>query len=163
MPFEIVGEITQIETIAAGKGIRELQRLRRLYGRGRWRKLKAVALVRVRSGVIRKAELHWYEAMGLAGRKSSASTTSTRTRKPRPRSGSRFAVCVENSAYPASLELQKIYRVLPDEDAAREGDLRIVDESGEDYLYPAEWFAAVDLPRRVKTSLLRQLARLQSA
>ena len=101
--------------------------------------------------------------MGLAGRKSSASATSTRTRKPRPRSGPRFAVCVENSGYPASLEVHKIYRVLPDQDAAREGDLRIVDESGEDYLYPAEWFAAVDLPRRVKTSLLRGPARLQSA
>jgi hypothetical protein len=57
-------------------------------------------------------------------------------------------VCLENSAYPASLELHKIYRVLPDANAAREGDLRIVDESGEDYLYPAEWFAAVDLPQR---------------
>jgi len=72
-------------------------------------------------------------------------------------------VCVENSAYPASLELHKIYRALPDEDAAREGDLRIVDESGEDYLYPAEWFAAVALPRRVRTSLVRRSARLQSA
>jgi hypothetical protein len=68
MPFEIVGEITQIETIAVGKGIRDLQRLRRLYGRGRWRKLKGVALVRLRSGTIRKAELHWYEAHGI-GRK----------------------------------------------------------------------------------------------
>ena len=68
MPFEIVGEITQIETIAAGKGIRVRQRLRRLYGRGRWRKLKGVALVRLRSGMIRKAELHWYEAHGI-GRK----------------------------------------------------------------------------------------------
>ena len=68
MPFEIVGEITEIETIAAGKGIRDLQRLRRLYGRRRWRKLKGVALVRLRSGRIRKAELHWYEAHGI-GRK----------------------------------------------------------------------------------------------
>ena len=68
MPFEIVGEITEIETIAVGKGIRDLQRLRRLYGRGRWRKLKGVALVRLRSGRIRKAELHWYEAHGI-GRK----------------------------------------------------------------------------------------------
>jgi len=51
--------------------------------------------------------------------------------------------------------LHKIYRVVADEEAIREGDLRIVDESGEDYLYPAEWFAAVELPRRVKTSLLR--------
>lgn len=68
MPFEIVGEITQIETIATGKGIQDRQRLRRLYGRGRWRKLKGVALVRLRSGTIRRAELHWYEAHGI-GRK----------------------------------------------------------------------------------------------
>lgn len=101
--------------------------------------------------------------MGLVGRKSSASGMSTKTRTARRRLGARFVVCIENSAYPASLELHKIYRVLPDEDAAREGDLRVVDESGEDYLYPAEWFAAVDLPRRLKTSLLRRSARLQSA
>ena len=101
--------------------------------------------------------------MGSASKKSSGSSISTRTRKPGRRSAPRFAVCVENSGYPASLELHKIYRVLPDEDAARDRDLRIVDESGEDYLYPAEWFAAVDLPRRVRTSLLRQSARLQLA
>ena len=52
------------------------------------------------------------------------------------------------------MELHKIYRVLPDQNAAAEGDLRVIDESGEDYLYPAEWFAAVELPRRVRTSLL---------
>lgn len=74
-----------------------------------------------------------------------------------------FVVCVDNSAYPASLELHKIYRALPDEEATREGDLRIVDESGEDYLYPAEWFAALELPRRVRTSLLRRSAPLQPA
>jgi hypothetical protein len=68
MPFEIVGEITQIETIAVGNGIRDLPRLRRFYGRGRWRKLKGIALVRLRTGRIRKAELHWYEAHGI-GRK----------------------------------------------------------------------------------------------
>ncbi len=69
-------------------------------------------------------------------------------------------VCIDNAAYPASLELHKIYRVLADRNAAAEGDLRVVDESGEDYLYPAASFVAVDLPRRVRTSLLR---RLQSA
>lgn len=68
MPFEIVGEITQVETIAVGSSIRDLPRLRRLYGRGRWRKLKGVAVVRLRTGRIRKAELHWYEAHGI-GRK----------------------------------------------------------------------------------------------
>jgi hypothetical protein len=75
----------------------------------------------------------------------------------------RFVVCIDNAKYPVSLELHKIYRVLADADAARDGDVRIVDESGEDYLYPAEWFAAVELPRRVKSSLLRRSAPLQSA
>ncbi len=68
MPFEIVGDITDVETIAVGARIRELARLRRLYGPGRWRKLKGVALIRLRSGTTRRAELHWYEAHGI-GRK----------------------------------------------------------------------------------------------
>lgn len=71
------------------------------------------------------------------------------------RSASRFAVCINNSEYPASLELHKIYRVLPDEEAARERDIRVVDESGEDYLYPADWFVPVAVPRAVRSSLLR--------
>ena len=70
----------------------------------------------------------------------------------------RFAVCVDNSEYPASLELHKIYRVLPDEDATADGDLRVVDESGEDYLYPAEYFVMVELPQEVKESLLHAAA-----
>lgn len=67
----------------------------------------------------------------------------------------KFAVCINNADYPASLEVHKIYRVLPDEDAAVEGDMRVVDESGEDYLYPAEYFVLVELPRSVEKSLLR--------
>ena len=51
-----------------------------------------------------------------------------------------FAVCIDNSEYPASLELHKVYQVLPDEDAAVDGDMRVIDESGEDYLYPADYF-----------------------
>ena len=68
MPFEIVGDITDVEAIVVGRRIRDLPRLRRLHGAGRWRKLKGVALVRLRSGTIRKAELHWYEAHSI-GRK----------------------------------------------------------------------------------------------
>jgi hypothetical protein len=56
-----------------------------------------------------------------------------------------FAICVDNSEYPASLELHKLYRVLPDQDAQADGDLRIIDESGEDYLFPAVYF--VELPQ----------------
>ena len=67
----------------------------------------------------------------------------------------RFAVCVNNADYPASLELHKIYRALPDEDAEADGDMRVVDESGEDYLYPADYFVLVELPKAVEKSLLR--------
>lgn len=68
----------------------------------------------------------------------------------------RFAVCVNNVEYPASLELHKIYRVLPDAEAESDGDLRIVDESGEDYLYPAVYFVLADLPQAVEESLLQK-------
>ena len=67
----------------------------------------------------------------------------------------KFAVCINNEDYPASLELHKIYRLLPDEDAAADGDVRVIDESGEDYLYPSEWFVPIELPRAVEKSLLQ--------
>ena len=63
--FEVVGALSDIETIAAGLTVRDRRRLRRLYGRGRWRKMKAVARIRLRDGSIRLAELHWYEAHGI--------------------------------------------------------------------------------------------------
>ena len=65
MDFELVGDFTDVETIATGRSIRELPRLRRLYGKGRWRKMKGVARIRLRDGRIRLAELHWYEAHGI--------------------------------------------------------------------------------------------------
>jgi hypothetical protein len=66
--FRIVGKIFDIETIASGKGIREARRLRKLYGGRRWRKRKGSAAVRLASGTIRYAELHWYEAHGVGAR-----------------------------------------------------------------------------------------------
>lgn len=63
--FEILGPIRSIEPIATGSSIRDLERLRKAYGAGRWRKLKGVASVRLSSGRIRLAELHWYEAHGI--------------------------------------------------------------------------------------------------
>ncbi|HEX9928339.1 MAG TPA: hypothetical protein VGB02_07395 [Pyrinomonadaceae bacterium] len=68
MDFEIVSEITDVETIAAGNGIRDRARLWKMYGKGRWRKLKGVASVRLASGKIRLAEIHWYEAHGIGKR-----------------------------------------------------------------------------------------------
>ena len=67
----------------------------------------------------------------------------------------RFAVCVNNADYPASLELHKIYRVLPDADAELDGDLRVIDESGEDYLYAAENFVSIEVPQALEALLLR--------
>jgi len=66
--FEIIGRIDYIETIAVGNRIREIPRLRETYGRGRWRKLKGVAIVSFPDGTIRHAELHWYEAHGIGRR-----------------------------------------------------------------------------------------------
>ena len=68
MDFEIIGEITAIEPIAVGRGIRDRRRLQKLYGKGRWRKLRGVATVRLADGTIHTAEVHWYEAHGI-GRK----------------------------------------------------------------------------------------------
>jgi len=69
MYFEIIGDIENIEGIAAGGRIRDIMRIQKLYGLGRWRKLKGVAIVRLQSGKLRKAELHWYEAHGLGKKK----------------------------------------------------------------------------------------------
>ena len=68
MKFEILGEISVVATFATGSGIREIARLRRVYGRGRWRKRKGIARIRLADGSIHDAEVHWYEAAGI-GRK----------------------------------------------------------------------------------------------
>ena len=68
MDFEILGDIAGIETIAAGAGIRELARLRKRYGRGRWRERKGIAEIRLETGETARAELHCYEATGLGRR-----------------------------------------------------------------------------------------------
>lgn len=69
MEFKIVGRIEGVETIAIGGRIRDVMRLRRQYGQGRWRKLKGFATIQLASGNIRKAELHWYEAHGIGKKK----------------------------------------------------------------------------------------------
>jgi hypothetical protein len=69
MHFEIIGTIENIETIAVGRRIREIQRLRKQYGSGRWRKLKGIANICLTNGSIRRAEVHWYEAHGIGRKK----------------------------------------------------------------------------------------------
>lgn len=142
MFFEIRGEILQIETFAAGTSIRELPRLRKLYGRARWRKRKGLASVKLSSGTIRNAELHWYEASGIA---LSRLIMRAKTKE--------FAVCLQNTGYAASLEVRKLYAVIDDPDAEANDLIRVVDESGEDYLYPSRLFRKLVLPGDVQRAL----------
>lgn len=90
----------------------------------------------------------WLKCTGM---KRTASTRKS------PKTGRRFVVCVRADWYEASLERNKIYAVLPDDEAERDGDLRVVDESGEDYLFSADRFVAIDVPEAVRASLLKTL------
>jgi hypothetical protein len=92
--------------------------------------------------------------MASGRKKSSANAIWTEDMKRAKHETPLFAVCINNTEYPASLELHKIYRVIADEEAAQDGDIRVIDEGGEDYLYPADWFAMVKLPQAVQDSIL---------
>lgn len=111
MYFEIIGEIIHPETIAVGKSIRDIARLRKQYGQARWRK-------------------------PMKQRKN----------------GTRFVICVKNEGCD-DLESGKVYRVLLDKRGAEVNFLRVIDESGEDYLYRANLFVSVTLPLKVRRAL----------
>ena len=81
--------------------------------------------------------------------KSSASSADAKRRE------ARFVLCVQNKDYPASLELRKVYQVLADGQASRRGQVRVIDESGEDYLYPEEYFVPIKLPQAAERAMLR--------
>ena len=157
MDFELVGNISDVETIAAGREIRDLPRLRRLYGKGFWRKMKGTARIRLRSGRIRLADFTGMKRTASARKNSSARGTSTR--RSNPARVRRFVVCVRNDGYETALERYKIYAVVRDQDAERDGDLRVIDESGEDYLFSADRFVAIDVPAAVRASLLKAAQR----
>jgi hypothetical protein len=69
-------------------------------------------------------------------------------------SAKKFVVCLKNAGYEVSLEARKIYQVLPDADASKHRQLRVIDESGEDYLYPARYFSPIELPQSVRKAVL---------
>ncbi len=69
----------------------------------------------------------------------------------------KFAICIKNADYPASLQLWKVYRVLPEEKGARHDMIRVIDESGEDYLFSANYFVPVELPKAVESALLETI------
>lgn len=67
----------------------------------------------------------------------------------------RFVICIQNDEYEGALEVRKIYEVLPDSSAEKRNYIRVIDESGEDYLYPAKWFLPIELPQNVEDALLQ--------
>ena len=142
MNFQLVSEISGIELIAAGGSIREIKRLRKVYGRGRWRKLKGIAKIQFSNGRYTKESCTGMRRTELAGKKSKSNGSSPRKKGP---AGSQYVVCVKNDDCPASVEFRKIYRLLRDLAATKLGMLRVVDESGEDYLYPEDHFVTIKL------------------
>ena len=91
--------------------------------------------------------------MGSVRRNTKSSALSTEPKA----GGARFVVCVRNAGYPASLELRKLYRLLTDDRASRHRQVRVIDESGEDYLYPEDYFIPVKLPQSAQKVVLRAI------
>lgn len=84
--------------------------------------------------------------------KRSRSSAGSKSEPKRP-GACRYVLCISNRRYPASLELLKVYRSLRDEAARRDGFVRVIDESGEDYLYPKGYFVPIDLPMSARRAL----------
>ena len=151
MYFEIIREITGAKTIATGSGIRELARLRKFYGHGRWRKRKGIAQVRLSAGdCLRRDSL----VLSASESASSRSNDFSEIYLSMASRSKHWVVCVENEGYAASLERRKLYVALADVRASRHKQIRVIDESGEDYLYPEEFFVPVDLPEAVRRRVL---------
>ncbi len=102
-------------------------------------------------GTVRLAEVRWYEAAGIGRKEFKIKRYLDRADMPAKK---RFLLCIRNKGYEVSLERRKLYQIVPDADAGRHGQVRVVDESGEDYLYPATYFAAVELREPVRKAVL---------
>jgi len=139
--FEIVEEIEDVEVIAAGASIRE-QCPAAAIRTGPLEEMKGAASVKLGDGTIRNAEVTLGMKPTASARKSSRSNVSW-TRRSQSRG--RFALCITDSE--PDLEPRKVYEVIPDEAGARSKYLRVIDESGEDYLYPEAYFVVISLPR----------------
>ncbi len=91
--------------------------------------------------------------MGLARRNTKSSGPSSDA----ARGAARFVLCVRNRDYPASLELRKVYRLLRDEQASKHRQVRVIDESGEDYIYPEDYFVPIKLPQAAERAMLKAI------
>jgi hypothetical protein len=155
--FQIIGTISDIEVVAVRHLIRDLDFLQRTYGRGRWRKLKGVARVLLENGRMRLAEVHWYEAHGIGKRQMKIKQYLDWVMKHPKNNEKLIAICVDNTDYEMSLQRRKVYPVLPDADAEKDDYVRIIDETGEDYLFPASRFVFLNVPSRIEEAVLAKV------
>jgi hypothetical protein len=141
--FDFAGRLVSVETIAVGRKVRELPRLQKACGPGRWRK---------RTGLIESDyKMAASEPRKSTGTKRTASVArSTRSSGSSRDARGRHVVCVSNVGYAASLEVRKIYTTIRDPAAKKLGFVRVIDESGEDYLYPRAQFSEITLPRGLR-------------
>jgi hypothetical protein len=150
MDFEIVSEIAEIETIATRRRVRDRNRLRKFYGGAQAKRSCA--------GPIGE----WYDTVSRSALVRSARSGKTRIQIEvaivrlgmKKKELVHFVVCLDNEGYPASLEVGKLYRYIPDREAEAEGLLRVVDESGEDYGFEAKRFHEITVPPVVEKALL---------
>ena len=149
MRFEILGDISQVETIATASGIREISRLRKIYGRGRWRKRKGFAHIRLSDGTF-----HLPRYTGMRPAELAAGNSRSRNCSDMKAATKQTVVCIENEGYEASLEKRKIYVAVHDAAAGKHGLLCVIDESGEDYLYTKAFFRPIALPQALKKAVL---------
>jgi hypothetical protein len=133
-----------------GFGNSGAQRLWKAYGRGSWRKLKGFARIQLKDA--RSCERSYIGMKPMASAKKNSRSNASSRKKSKPET---FALCVSNEEYPASLEVRKLYRVIYDPSAAGHDMVRVVDESGDDYLYPADYFVSLRLPASVKLAFAR--------
>jgi len=144
--FKIRGDLTDIQTFAVGSGIRKLPRLRKPYGRDRWRKRKGVADIELPNGTISKSGASLVGGFRHWKKRIQDQAVRGLIMPARRRKQQGFVVCLRNAGYAASIEVRKLYAFLDDPDAEENDLIRVIDESGDDYVYPARMFQKLVLP-----------------
>jgi len=151
MELQILGEIADPAVIAKGVSLRVRTRLYKVYGPGKWRKLKGRATVRLPDGFVVRAEVHWYEAHGVRPKRAEDQALLG----AHGMSNETFVLCIKSGGYSASLEQRKVYRTMSDPAAEGHGMVRVVDESGEDYLFPTKLFVPIAVPTAAAKAFAR--------
>lgn len=145
----MISDLDAVEAIASGREIQSLKLLNRRFGRGRWRKMKGLAKVELETGEIVRAELHWYEAHGRGRQSYDEDQADHGLTMAQTTSNPGFVVYLGPADNEVEMQRMKLYRLAKPQPNDPKGYLRVIDDSGENYLYPKRHFAPITVPRRV--------------